>query len=253
MKWKAHLKHYYVGAPFERLAMDILGPFPRSNKGNKFLLVVGDYFSKWLDAIPVKDQEATTIAKAFVNRIVSIFGAPLQLHTDQGSNFESTVFREICKILGIKKTRTTPLHPQSDGMVERGNRTISHMIPAFISENQRDWDENIYLLMLAYSSSVHESTKVTPNEMVFGRQVTLPIELIYGKPTADTEIPDSCEEYAYQLQQTLDKIHEFARKHLQMSSDNMKRRYDRQAHQLNLEIGATVWLYNPKRTKCVCH
>lgn len=86
------------------------------------------------------------------------------------------------------------------------------MIPAFISENQEDWDENIYLLMLAYRSSVHESTKVTPNEMVFGRQVTLPIELIYGKPTADTEIPDSCEEYAYQLQQTLDKIHEFPKK-----------------------------------------
>lgn len=168
------------------------------------MLVVGDYFSKWLDAIPVKDQEATTISKAFVNRIVSIFGAPLQLHTDQGSNFESTVFKEICKILGIQKTRTTPLHPQSDGMVKRGNRTISHMIPAFISENKKDWDENMYLLMLAYRSSVHESTKVTPNEMVFGRQVTLPIELIYGKPTTDTEIPDSCEEYAYQLQQTLD-------------------------------------------------
>lgn len=64
------------------------------------------------------DQEATTIAKAFVNRIGSIFGALLQLYTDQGSNFESTVFREICKILGIQKSRTTPLHPQSDGMVE---------------------------------------------------------------------------------------------------------------------------------------
>lgn len=95
------------------------------------------------------DQEATTIAKAFVNRIGSIFGALLQLHTDQGSNFESTVFREICKILGIQKSRTTPLHPQSDGMVERGNRTLSHMIPAFISESQKVWDENIYLLMLA--------------------------------------------------------------------------------------------------------
>lgn len=95
------------------------------------------------------DQEATTIAKAFVNRIGSIFGALLQLHTDQGSNFESTVFREICKILGIQKSRTTPLHPQSDGMVERSNRTLSHMIPAFISESQKVWDENIYLLMLA--------------------------------------------------------------------------------------------------------
>lgn len=94
------------------------------------------------------DQEATTIAKAFVNRIGSIFGALLQLHTDQGSNFESTVFREICKILGIQKSRTTPLHPQSDGMGERGNRTLSHMIPAFISESQNVWDENMLALYI---------------------------------------------------------------------------------------------------------
>ena len=144
--------------------------------------------------MPVKDQEASTVAKAFVDRIVSIFGVPLELHTDQGSNFESALFKEICDLLGIQKTRTTPLHPQSDGMVERGNRTISHMLSAFVSDNQRDWDERINLLMLAYRSSVHETTNVTPNEMMFGRQVTLPIELIYGKPAPNEEIHNCSQE-----------------------------------------------------------
>lgn len=142
--------------------MDILGPFPRTSKGNKYLLVIGDYFTKWLDAIPVKDQEAITIAKAFVDRIVSIFDTPLQLHNDQGSSFQSTVFKQICNLLGMQKTRTTPLHPQSDGMVERGNRTRNRMLSAFVSENQKDWDEHIYLLMLAYRSSVHERLKSLP-------------------------------------------------------------------------------------------
>ena len=77
----------YVGAPFERLAMDILGPFPRTDRGNKSILVVGDYISKWLEENLLRDQEATTIAKAFVERSVSNFGVPLPLHSDQGSNF----------------------------------------------------------------------------------------------------------------------------------------------------------------------
>lgn len=177
-KYKAPLKAFNVGAPFERIALDILGPLPRTKQGNKYLLVIGDYFSKWLDAIPLRNQEAPTIAKKLVERIVSIFGVPLSIHSDQGSNFESDVFRELCKLFGITKTRTTPLRPQSDGMVERANRTIENMLTAFVSDNQNDWDEYIYLLMLAYRSSEHESTGFSPCQMVFAKQPTLPIDLI---------------------------------------------------------------------------
>ena len=70
------MEKYIVGAPFESVALDMLGAFRKSDKGNKYLLVVGDYFSKWLEAVPVPDQEATTVAKAFIDRIVSIFGVP---------------------------------------------------------------------------------------------------------------------------------------------------------------------------------
>lgn len=84
-----------------------------------------------------------------MQKLLSIELGPSLAHYYNYILTESTVFREICKILGIQKSRTTPLHPQSDGMVERGNRTLSHMIPAFISESQKVWDENIYLLMLA--------------------------------------------------------------------------------------------------------
>ena len=171
------------------------------------------------------------------------------LHTDQGSNFESTLFKEVCKILGIQKTRTTPLHPQSDGMVELGNRTINSMIAAFASENQRNWDENIYLLMLAYRSAVHDSTRVTPNEMMFGRQVTLPVELVLGKPPNSEEIPDSAPDYVEMLQEKIGVIHDFARNKLKLSTDRMKRRYDAQSKQNRFSKNDKVWLYNPKRYK----
>ena len=141
----------------EKIAIDLSGPFPVSNKGHKYLMVVSDFFTKWVDAIPLKNQEATHIAEKLADRFISIFGVPLQLHTDMATNFESKVFQEVCKLLGIDKTRTTPRRPQSDGMVERANRTIQSIIASYISDKQYDWDEHIPLLMLAYRSSVHKT------------------------------------------------------------------------------------------------
>ena len=78
-----------------------------------------DYFSKWPEAYAIPRQDAEPVAEFLVNELVCGFGAPLELHSDQGRNFEPAVFKEMCHLLGISKTRTTPLHPQSDGMVER--------------------------------------------------------------------------------------------------------------------------------------
>ncbi|VDI37976.1 Hypothetical predicted protein [Mytilus galloprovincialis] len=184
-KPKAPMKQYLVGAPWERMAIDILGPLPISVNNNRYLMVVQDYFSKWTEAIPIPDTEAVTVARKFVERIVTIFGVPLSIHSDQGSNFESNVFKEMCIILGIHKTRTTPFRPKSDGMVEKSNSTIETMLSAFVSKHQRDWDEYIYLLMLAYRSSEHESLGTSPCSMLFGREVNLPVDLILGRPETE--------------------------------------------------------------------
>ena len=95
----------------ERIAMDILGPLPETNLGNKYILVVGDYFTKWKEAYPMRDMEATTVARLLVNEFFCQFGLPDFLHTDQGRNFESTLIKEVCALLNIKKTCTTPYHP----------------------------------------------------------------------------------------------------------------------------------------------
>lgn len=130
---KALLQKYVVGVPMERWAIDILGPLPLTPKKNMYLMVVGDYFTKWIDAIPVKNKKSVTVAHKFITHIVAIFGVPMQIHSDQGQTFESEVFKEICQILGIDKTRTTPYRPQSDGMIERANRTIENMLATFVS------------------------------------------------------------------------------------------------------------------------
>ena len=118
------MRQYNVGYPMEHIGLDISGPYPASKRGHKYLMVASCYFTKWMDAIPLKTQEATHVASELVDQFISVFGVPLQLHTDLGSNFESKVFQEVCKLLGIEKTRTSVQRPQSDGMVERANRSI---------------------------------------------------------------------------------------------------------------------------------
>lgn len=144
-KGKSPLQIFNTGAPFERIQMDILGHLPRSSKGNRYLLVVIDCFSKWVEALPLKSIKAKVVAEVFVDQIVFRFGIPLEVHTDQGKNFESELFREVLSLLGIRKTRTTALHPQSDGQVERHHRTVLDYLAKFISLNQKDWDKWIFI------------------------------------------------------------------------------------------------------------
>ena len=115
----------------EHLALDVLGPFPLTEDWNKYILIVADYFTKWVEAYPLPNQEAPTVAEVLVKEYVCCFGVPLLLHSDQGRNFESAVFQGMCQLLGIRKTRTTPYHPQSDGMVERFNRTLEAQLSKF--------------------------------------------------------------------------------------------------------------------------
>ena len=148
--------------PLERTAMDILGPLPETECGNKYILVIGHYFTKWKEAYPMRNMEATTVANILVQGFISRFGGPKYLHTDQGWNFEAGLIKEMCSLLDIKKTRTSPYHPQSDGMIERFNRTILNMLSTSADNNQRTWDLQLLMLMLAYRTSVLETTGATP-------------------------------------------------------------------------------------------
>jgi hypothetical protein len=112
-KPRAPMQLSVTSKPMERIAMDVLGPLPTTARNNKYILVVGDYFSKWKEAYPMQSMEATTIANLLVNEFICKFGVPEYLHTDQGRNFEASLIKEMCRLLSIQKTRTTPYHPQT--------------------------------------------------------------------------------------------------------------------------------------------
>ena len=182
---RAPLQVLNVGSPMERVAIDIAGPLPVSTSGNRYILVVMDYFTKWPEAYAIPNQESTTIAQVLVDEFFSRFGVPYELHSDQGRNFESSIFKECCRILGIRKTRTTPMHPESDGMVERFNRTLGQELAKRCKDEQENWDKHLPLLLLAYRSAEHETTGYTPAQLMIGRDIRLPIDLMMERPPVD--------------------------------------------------------------------
>ncbi|GFT16129.1 retrovirus-related Pol polyprotein from transposon 412 [Trichonephila clavipes] len=205
-----------VGAYFERIAFDILCPLPRSSDGNN-ILVVMDFFTKWPEAYPISDQEASTVAEVLVQHWISRFRVPLQLHSDQGRNFDSAVCKRLCEILAIDKTRTTALHPHSDGMVERFNQTILNSLSLLVSSNQHDWDKKLPFL-LAYWSAVHETAVYSPSQMLFERDLYLPADLFIRPPDA----PLAPEEYSEKLQARMEEMHHLARERIGVASEKMK-------------------------------
>ena len=241
-KHRAALRQYLVAGPMERMAMDVLGPFPESNQGNKVVLIVADYFTKWMEAFPLPNQEAETVAKKLVEEVVCRFGVPGQLHSDQGRNFESKVMAEMCRLLGIKKTRTTPLNPKSDGLVERFNRTILDVMAKFLQphKNQRDWDGILPFAMMAYRCTIQESTGESPNMLMFGREINAPSLMLVGRPPDATE-PDT--DYVRWLQLQIEAAWERARLHLKKSAARQKAYYDQNAWEGKYALGSLVWLY----------
>ncbi len=150
----AKLQNYPALTPIDRLHLDVLGPFPESKSGNRYILVIIDQFTRWVEAFPIPEQGAETTAKRLVFDFISSFGVPLEIHTNQGRNFESSLFKEVCRLLQVTKTRTTTYHPASNGQVERFNRTLLKMIQCYVDQSQRNWDEHLPLLTAAYRSTV---------------------------------------------------------------------------------------------------
>lgn len=138
-----------VSEPFEKTEMDIVGPFVQSYSGNKYLLTFQDYLTKYVEAVPLPDQKAYTVAKAFIAQIITRHGTPKQLLTDQGRNFVSNLFKSLYQYLRIEKLQTTAYHPESNGMIERSHRMFNETIEFYVNSTQQDWDEGVPHALMA--------------------------------------------------------------------------------------------------------
>jgi transposase InsO family protein len=145
-------------------------------------MVAIDYFTRWPEAISVCSMHAEVVARALVDHVFTRFGPPAELHSDQGRTFEADVFKSVLNIMGTRKTRTTALHPQSDGAAERLIGSVVQQLSIIASQDKENWDLQVPLEMLSLRAASHTTTGVSPAVMLFGRDLNLPPALARGLP-----------------------------------------------------------------------
>jgi hypothetical protein len=220
-----------ANAPLESVAMDILGPLPKTRHGNRFLLVIADRYSKLTRTVPLRVTTALAVAQAFCDHWVFVYGPPVSLLTDNGPQFAAKFFQAACAELGIKKVFTTAYHPQTNGQVERYNRTLVEALRAYVSRRQDDWDEYTSAVTYAYNCRVHSSIGMPPMELVVSRPpVTISLE---NKPR-DEEVAPRTEKREFL--ERLRTLRERAGRNLHRAQVRYKRGYDQTVKETNRGI-----------------
>jgi transposase InsO family protein len=223
---------------FDKCYLDVVGSLPVSQEGTKYILTFQDDLSKYVVAIPISQQDADTVARAFVQKIV-LYGTPQILQTDQGANFVSEVFRSACKLLRIKKIQSTAFHPESQGSIERSHRVLAEYLRHYINEDQTNWDRWTPFATYAYNTTEHVATGFTPFELMFGHPSILPSAL-KGPPEPQYNYDDYVSELRCRLQTT----HQQAHQNLISSKNKSKSYHDEMARPLKLQVGDKVLLFD---------
>lgn len=243
------MKEYQASAPMERVHLDFMGPLPKTPRGNEYILMMVDQFTKWVECIPLPCQTAEVTAKAAVDHFFSRFGCPLQVFTDQGRNFESKLFTALCEELQIHKARTTPYRPSANGQVERYNRTLMDAVRCFIGKQQNQWDMHLQQLAGAIRASVNRNTGFTANKLMLGREVNVPAHVMFPHMKDNSANAD---DFVAKLTGQMQQAHDTARTTLKTSLNRMKRNYDLRILERQYEEGDVVYLLDSATLKGKC-
>ncbi|XP_033739072.1 uncharacterized protein LOC117326432 [Pecten maximus] len=222
---RAPLVSIHTSQPMELLCLDYLSLEP-SKGGICNILVITDHFTNYAQAIPTRNQTAKTTTEARFNHFIVHYGIP-----DQGANFESDLMKELCKVLGVSRSRTTHYHPMGNGTTERFNRTLLNMLRTLEEGEKRDWSHHIAPLVHAYNCTRHDNTGFSPFQLMFGREPRLSIDIAFGieQNSESTPLP----EYVDSLKQRLKDSYQLASSLPKKAKNRQNIQYDKK------QIGAT--------------
>ncbi len=226
--------------PLELVYMDFLSLEP-DKSNTKDILVITDHFTKYAVAVPTRNQKAQTVARCLWENFLVHYGFPERLHSDQGPDFESRLIKELCRIVGIHKVRTTPYHPRGNP-VERFNRTLLQMLGTLENKNKSSWKEYVKPLVHAYNCTRNDVTGYTPYELMYGRKPRLPVDLAFGLPVNGSTKSHS--QYVRDLKEGLRESYEIAIKNAARVAQRNKRRFDRHVVVSTLDVGDRVLVRN---------
>jgi transposase InsO family protein len=223
-----------LAGPWQRIAIDVLSGFNKSKNGNNLLLVVMDEYTKWPEVIPLKDQKSETIAEALVQHVFYRHGLPVVIHSDQAKNLGlSAIQANVCDLLGISRSFSSPYHPEGNGMVERFNRFLVAGLYCLMNREQDDWDRQVPALLFAYRTAIHATTGETPFFLNYGRDPRLPGDLLVNEIKLGTQ---SQKNYARTILEQQTKIQSQIHDLINLERHKMKERSDRDKKKKDVEF-----------------
>ena len=236
------LKSVQEGYPFRKISIDFVGPLRPSSRGNTYILTVKDVFTRWIEAFPTSKIDAHEVARLLESEIFGRYGMPEQVHSDQGSQFTSEMMEAVYKELGGYSTSTPAYNPKSNP-VERTHKDLGAILRATTMETQQDWEDHLPSALLALRTARNRHTGVTPFFAMFGREATMPVDIIYGN-TPDHK-KGACQ-YANDLRDRLQACYAYVRTHLQQAVERARMQYKNQLQGEPLKPDDLVWLYTPR-------
>lgn len=236
-----------IDKPFEKIAIDIIGPLPKSNENHTHILTLVDYATRWPEAVPLKSTTSEHIAEALVS-IFSRLGIPKQILSDNASNLTSNLMDEAISFLGIKQTITTIYNAQANNLSE----TLKSMLRKVASKNPRSWNRYVPALLFAYREIPQESTGFSPFELMYGRQPRGPIDVIYDICKGNTEQShEKMFAYAYvdELRDRIDESCRLAQESAFEKAKIYKTYADRKSQIREFQVGDEVLVLLPQDPK----
>lgn len=234
---RAPLVSIQTSYPLELVSTDFL-KVDTCKGGIENILVVTDHFTKYAIAVATKNQTAKVTAEALLNNFILHYGIPTRLLSDQGSNFESDIIRELCKLMNIEKSKTSIYNPRCNGISERYNRTLLNMLGTLEPHQKQDWKKYLPSLVYAYNATPHESTGFAPFELMFGRKPRLPIDSMFQLNINDERYINT--DFVTELKKKIEITQNIASENLKKSRGDQKNQYDKKAKASKIEVGNKV-------------
>ena len=213
------------------------------SKGNvENVLIITDHFTRYAQAFPSKSQTALATAKLLWNNYILHYGFPSKIITDQGRNFESELIENLCQVAGVKKMRTSPYHPQTNGQCEHFNSTLLNMLGALTPEQKKDWKSHVPALVHAYNCTRNVATGFSPYYLLLSREPRLPVDVEFGLQRGSQKGPLGESSYVSQLRRRLVFAHNKAKQMAKRQQARHKGLYDQRCRSAELEVGVWFWL-----------
>ncbi len=229
--------------PWQRVSVDVVGPLPVSLAGNSYVLVVTDWFTRWIEAWPMVNQQEETIAQLIVEEVCCRYGCPEYLHSDRGSNFLSALSTKMYQMFDIHKTATTSYHPQGNGITERANQTLVELLAMYAQDS--DWDAYLPYCLAAIRSTVNSSTQFTPHYLMFAREMRLPSDILLGYEDTNYNLLEKTD-YVDEMEYRMKHAHAKAKEHLQLIKNKRDESNAALTSLKEFNVGDLVMVYHPQ-------